>query len=73
MPVLVRDTPLGREIYDEGREEGVLQGRRAVLRALLRQRFGDDPRTDDVVGRLVGLPDDEGLTRLIAAADLGDL
>ncbi|MGI9002333.1 MAG: hypothetical protein ACR2GH_11785 [Pseudonocardia sp.] len=61
----VRDTPLGREIYDEGRQ--------AVLRALLRQRFGDDPRIDDVVERLSGLSDEDGLARLTAASGLNDL
>ena len=69
VPVLVRDTSLGREIYDEGRQEG----KRAVLGALLRQRFGDDPRIDDVVERLSGLPDEDGLARLAAAGGLDEL
>lgn len=81
MPVPVRDTPLGRELYEEGRYDGRLEGRQegdraAVLRLtviMLRQRFGDDPRCRDVATALVDLPDEERLTRLAAATKLDDL
>lgn len=77
MPVLIRDTPLGREIYQEGRQEGQQEGeRQAVLRLtrlLLRQRFHGDPSIDAIAERLAGLPDEERLTRIAAATSLDDL
>lgn len=77
MPVYVRDTPLGRELYEEGREEGREQGgREAAVRfaaLMLRQRFGDDPRVDRAAAALADLPDEERLVRLTTAAGLDDL
>ena len=77
MPVLIRDTPLGREIYQEGREDGRQEGeRQAVLRLtqkMLSLRFGDDPRIDAVAERLAALPDEERLSRIATATGLGDL
>ena len=85
MPVPVRDTPLGRELYEEGRQEGLQAGlqeglqkgeRETLLRvtaAMLKQRFGDDPRCDAVAAALADLPDDERLARLSAAASLDEL
>lgn len=81
MPVLVRDTPLGREIYEEGLREGEREGeqrgeRQAVLRLtrlMLRQRFGDDPRVDAIAEQMAGLADEERLTRIAAATGLDDL
>jgi len=76
MPVLIRDTPLGREIYEEARNEGRQEARQAVseLTALvLRRAFGDDPRIDTVAERLADLPDDERLTVLTTATSLDDL
>ena len=74
MPILIRDTPLGRELVEEGRQEGRQEGERhAVLRLtrlLLRQRFGDDPRIDAIADRLAELPDEERLTRIATATDL---
>lgn len=85
MPVPVRDTPLGRELYEEGRLEGRQEGRhegqqegerQAVLRLtslMLRRRFGDDPRVGAIAARLADLPDEERLTRLTSATSLDDL
>ncbi|MGQ0776446.1 MAG: hypothetical protein ACT4NY_18805 [Pseudonocardiales bacterium] len=78
MPVPVRDTPLGRELYEEGRQEGRQEGdRQAVLRLtslMLRRRFGgEDPRVEAIAARLAALPDEERLTRLTAATSLEDL
>ena len=77
MPVPVRDTPLGRLLLDEGRQEGRQEGERAAVvrltRLMLRQRFGDDPRIDAVALTLADLPDDQRLARLDAAADLDGL
>ncbi len=81
MPVLIRDTPLGREIYQEGLAEGRQEGRQegerqAVLRLthlLLTQRFGDDPQAAAVAERLAELPDADRLTRIAAATSLNDL
>jgi predicted transposase YdaD len=77
MPVPVRDTPLGRELYEEGRQDGCQEGRQegaraAVLRLtalMLRQRFGDDARCESVAD----LTDEERLARLVAAESLDDL
>ena len=80
MPILIRDTPLGREVVEEGRQEGRQDGRQegeraAVLRLttlMLRQRLGDDPRVDVLAARLADLPDEVRLQR-IAEASPGDL
>ena len=73
MPVLIRDTPLGREIYQEGRQEGEQLAVLRLTRLLLRQRFDGDPRLDAIAERLAGLPDEERLTRIAAATSLDDL
>lgn len=81
MPVPVRDTPLGRELYEQGRQEGQLEGRQegerqAVLRLtrlMLRRRFGDDFRVEAIAAQLAALPDEERLTRLTSATSLEDL
>ncbi|MGH3929835.1 MAG: hypothetical protein ACRDTF_07645 [Pseudonocardiaceae bacterium] len=77
MPVPVRDTPLGRELYEEGRHEGRQEGdRQAVLRLtglMLRQRFGDHPGIEAIARQLAALPDEERLTRLTSATSLDDL
>lgn len=85
MPVYVRDTPLGREIFDEGwrdgwqdgRQEGRDEGARAaaleLTSLLLRQRFGDHPRTADVAAALADVPAEERLTRIAGAAALDEL
>jgi predicted transposase YdaD len=65
MPVPVRDTPLGRELYQEGRDDGRQEGRQegeeqTVLRltnVMLRRRFsGDEARLSAVAARLAALP-----------------
>ncbi|MGQ0575021.1 MAG: hypothetical protein ACT4RN_12575 [Pseudonocardia sp.] len=85
MPIVIRDTPLGRELVEEGRQEGRHEGlqeglqegeRQAVLRltrVLLRQRFGDDPRIDGAAHRLAELPDEERVARIAAAGSLQEL
>ena len=77
MPVPVRDTPLGRELYEEGRQDGRQEGRQEAVLDLtvlmLRQRFGDDPRCGAVAAALVDLPDEERLARVTAATSLDDL
>lgn len=77
MPVLARDTPLGRELFDEGRDEGRDEGaQQATVRftaALLRRRFGDDPRVAGASQLLAELPDGERLDRIAAATDLDEL
>ena len=46
MPVPIRDTPLGRELYEEGWRDGVREACRAealrITAMALRRRFGDD-------------------------------
>jgi hypothetical protein len=48
-----------------------------VLAALLRRRFGADPRLDDVIdgitARLARLPNDEALDAVLTATDPADL
>lgn len=78
MPVPVRDTPLGRELYDEGRQEGRQEGdRQAVLRltrSMLRSRFDTDhTRIESAAARLVALTDDERVARILAASSIDEL
>jgi predicted transposase YdaD len=81
MPVPVRDTPLGRELFEEGWQEGRQEGRQegdraAVVRLtlfMLRQRFGEDPRSEAVAEALADLTDEERFGRLDAARQLDDL
>ena len=72
MPVPIRETPLGREWLEEGRAEG----REALVRAtaaMLRRRFGSDPRIDAVAAGLVDLSHDERAARILDAPDLDAL
>ncbi len=73
MPILIRDTPFGREMYQEGRQEGERDTVIRITRATLVHRFGDDPRVDAVAERLAALPDEQRVSRIAAAADLADL
>lgn len=80
MPVPVRDTPLGRELYEEGlydgRQEGKQERRKAMLRLtalMLRRTFGDDPRIDAIAAGLAALADEERDARLAAASSLDEL
>ena len=89
MPVPIRDTPLARELYREGLEQGLEQGheqgveqgraegeRLAVVRLtalLLRRRFGDDPRIDELASRLAALGEDRRLDLIAAAPDVDAL
>ena len=41
--------------------------------ALLRQRFGEDPRIASVAARLADLPDDDRIRRIAAAGTLDEL
>ena len=69
MPVPIRDTPLGRELYEEGDRAAVLR----LTTLMLRQRFGDDPRCAAVAAALADLPDEERLSRLASAQRLDEL
>jgi len=69
MPVPIRDLPLARALLDEGRAQGAV----AMTKAVLRRRFGDDPRVDAAVESLSALPDDEAADRILAADRLEDL
>ena len=81
MPVPVRDTPLGRELYDEGRQEGRLEGRDEGRRAaavemtaaLLEERFGPDERIPDLAERLTDVDDRTRIRRITAAATIEEL
>jgi hypothetical protein len=80
MPVPVRDTPLGRELFEEGREEGRLEARQErdqsvlrLTRLMIRQRFGPDSRLDEIAAHLATLPDDRRLALLETAASLDEL
>lgn len=69
MPVLIRDTPLGRWLVEEGRQEAVLR----LTELMLRRRFRDDLRIPAIAERLAILPDDERLARIADATTLDDL
>ena len=85
MPILIRDTPLGRELIEQGRTEGRQEGRaegrqegergavERLTRLLLSQRFGQDPALEAAVAALADLPDEERLARIAAADTLSEL
>jgi len=77
MPVPVRDTPLGRELYEEGHHEGHRAGEHdatvRLTQLLLRRRFGDDARIPAIAAALARLPDEERLNRIADAGELGEL
>jgi hypothetical protein len=79
---LFRETEFGQllvnegrtEGRNEGRTEGRTEGREALLTALLRDRFGDQPGLAAAAHRLAGWPDAAvALHAVTAAADLDDL
>ncbi|MDQ3988552.1 MAG: hypothetical protein M3291_05030 [Actinomycetota bacterium] len=69
MPILLSETPLGRELIEEGRREAVLH----LTTLMLRHRFGDDPRIDAVAARLAVLPDEDRIARITTTEVLDDL
>jgi predicted transposase YdaD len=85
MPVPVRDTPLSRELYDEGRDEGRHEGRREgrqegrrgatvdFTAALLEERFGPDERIPVLAERLADLDDRTRVRRITSAAAIEEL
>jgi hypothetical protein len=73
MPVPYRDTPLGRLLLDEGREEGRRSESTRLTALMLRRRFGLDPRVDGIAEALAELPDEERMTAVEDAASLDDL
>lgn len=84
MPVLIRDTPLGRELYEQGRQDGWRQGwregwrecwqesdRQTALRLttlILRQRFGSDDPRLDDIAARLAALSDEGRISLLITA-----
>ncbi len=77
MPVPIRELPLARALFDEGRAEGRAEGAQAAAmamsEALLRHRFGDDDRIPAAAAALSDLTEDEAVTRIMAASRLVDL
>jgi predicted transposase YdaD len=81
MPVPVRDTPLGRELFEEGRREGRAEGRETgrheaaaqMATAWLRERFGDDARIPGLAARLADLSDEDRIARITSATSLDEL
>ncbi len=81
MPVPVRDTPLGRELFEEGRREGREEGREVgrheaaarMATAWLRQRFGNDARIPALADHLAELSDEDRIDRITAATSLDAL
>jgi hypothetical protein len=62
-------TDIGQEIQELGR----LEGRRQLLGLLLQARFGDDDRCRTAADRLAGLPEEEAITEIYSAENLGQL
>jgi hypothetical protein len=73
MPVPVRDTPLGRELYDEGRQEGRQHAVLDMTAALLDERFGPDRRIPALAQRPARLGDRDRARLITRAATLDDL
>lgn len=69
---IVRDTPIGQTLHEEGREEGLYRGREAeresLLVALLRDRFGDLSEVQGIAHRLASWPDPVSAFHSITAA-----
>src|SRR3954447_13025609 len=77
MPVPVRELPLARALFDEGRAEGRAEGAHegsmAMSVAILRHRFGDDARISAAAEALSDLTEDEAVVKIMAASRLEDL
>lgn len=77
MPISIEDTDLAREFEQRGEERGLKRGEqlgeRRVLATLLRRRFGEDPRIEDVAARLARGPLDEALAAIDEATALDTL
>ena len=65
MPISLRDTDLGRELIRDGEER--------TLAALLRRRFGDDPRIDDLAARLARQPIEDAVDAIESAGSIDQL
>jgi predicted transposase YdaD len=76
-----RDTDVGHELQAigeqrgraEGKAEGRTEGRIRMLLALLRTRFGDEPRCQEAAARLAEHADDEAVMAITSATELEDL
>src|SRR4051812_47628574 len=73
MPVPIRELPLARALFDEGRAEGAHEGSMAMSVAILRHRFGDDARISAAAEALSDLTEDEAVVKIMAASRLEDL
>ncbi len=73
MPVPVRDTPLGRKLFEEGLQAGRHEEAERMAVAWLRQRFGTDARIPEVAARLAALPDEDRIARISTATSVDDL
>jgi hypothetical protein len=69
MPISLEGTIAGRSIAATAEARGAAE----TLAALLRRTFGDDPRIDDVAGRLARLPREQALDAALTATTLSDL
>jgi hypothetical protein len=59
--------------FDDGLEKGLEKGRYEVVATLLRHRFGDDPRVDEIAHRIATDDPDVALDRIDAATTLDEL
>jgi predicted transposase YdaD len=68
------DTRFGQEIHRQGREQGREQGSAEALAAMLRARFGRDPRVTEIARHLTAATDEDTSARLVfEATSLDDL
>jgi len=69
-----RDTSVGQQLCQEGKEKGREEEREALLAALITERFGPSPQAAALAHRLARLPDGAHAVHLITTAtSLGDL
>ena len=66
---VLEQTESGREIARRNREQGRVEG----MRALLRARYGDFADLDDLARRLAERDHDANIARIVAGATLDEL
>ena len=77
MSNILEETVTGREIArknrEEGRAEGIDEGRVESMRKLLRAKYGDIADLDDLAKRLVDQDHDGNIARVVEGVTLDEL
>ena len=70
---VLKQSESGREILEEGREQGLEQGHVDSMRVLLRARFGELADLDELAHRLTDSDHNGNIARIVAGATLAEL